>query len=125
MNRRKARKVVLDCLYRMEMGVVVGDELEEYRGDRQFDFILEFLKKVRENISFCDDKISRYSRNWDISRISEVDKNILRMGIVEICLMKNEVKIAINEAIELAKKYASEKSPAFVNGILDKIAHEQ
>jgi len=124
MNRRKARKVVLDCLYRMETGVAVGDELEEYRGDMQVEFISEFLKKVRENISFCDGKISRYARNWDISRISEVDKNILRMGIAEICLMKNEVKIAINEAVELAKRYASEKSPAFVNGILDKIAHE-
>ncbi|MFH1958212.1 MAG: transcription antitermination factor NusB [bacterium] len=125
MTRRQARKEILDCLYKAEMGVDTENSLKESIGDKQFEFINGFVKSVRENIAFCDGKISRHARNWVLSRINEVDKNILRMGIAEICLMKNEVKIAINEAVELAKKYSSEKSAAFINGILDKVAREQ
>ncbi len=124
MTRRHARKEILDCLYEAEMGVDTEEVLKGYRGGKQFEFISEFVKSVRGNIAFCDAEISRYARNWTLSRINEVDKNILRMGIAEICLMKNEVKIAINEAVELAKKYSSEKSSAFINGILDKVARE-
>jgi len=125
MTRRQARKEILNCLYEMDMNIEMDEALREYRGDKQFEFIKEFVRLVREDIVFCDGKISRYARNWALSRISAVDKNILRMGVAEICLMKNEVKIAINEAVELAKKYSSEKSAAFINGILDKVALEQ
>lgn len=125
MTRRQARKEILDCLYKAEMGVDAEDALKECIGDKQFEFIKDFVRLVREDIVFCDGKISYYARNWALSRINEVDKNILRMGIAEICLMKSEVKIAINEAVELAKKYSSEKSAAFINGILDKVAREQ
>ena len=125
MTRRKARKAVLECLYEIEMGRDVDEVLAEYGDDGQFEFISGFVKIVKENRDFCDGYISRYSKNWEISRIGVIDRIILRMGICEMLLMKGERKIAINEAVELAKKYSTDKSPSFVNGVLDRITQEK
>ncbi|MCD6412738.1 MAG: transcription antitermination factor NusB [Elusimicrobia bacterium] len=122
MTRRRARKIVLDCLYACEMGQESEDFMFGFSGDSQFGFIERFVKAVRENTAFCDERISLVAENWDISRISEVDRIILRMGITEMLVLKGDKKIAINEAVELAKKYSTEKSFGFINGILDKIA---
>ena len=125
MTRRQARKVVLDCLYEIDMGREMDEVLNPYKDDNQFEFISNFVRIVRDNLSFCDKKITKYSKNWDLNRITKVDKNILRMGIAEIFFSDRDIKIAINEAVELAKRYSTEKSHAFVNGILDKVAKEK
>jgi len=125
MIRRQARKVVLDCLYEIDMGREMDEVLDQWKDDNQFEFISSFVKMVRGNLSFCDEKIAKYSKNWDLDRIAKVDKNILRMGIAEIFFSDRDIKIAINEAVELAKKYSTERSHAFVNGILDKVAKEK
>jgi len=125
MTRRDARKAVLDCLYENEMGGEMQESIAQYAGRKQFEFISSFVKMTIENRDFCDKYISRFSKNWDISRIGAIDRIILRMGITEILVMGGEKKIAINEAVELAKKYSTDKSSAFVNGILDKIAKEK
>jgi len=77
-----------------------------------------------ENTEFCDEIISRYSKNWELSRIGQVDKLILRMGISELKMMKIDKRIAINEAVELAKTYSTEKSPGFINGILNRASED-
>ena len=76
-----------------------------------------------ENKLLVDKIISEHSKNWKIERIAPVDLNILRVAIVELKFLPEPIpkKVAINEAIELAKKFGSENSAAFVNGILDQV----
>ncbi len=125
MTRRQARKRVLDCLYEAELGKNTKGFLKQYRDDKQYEFIKLFSETVMEHAEFCDEIISRYSKNWELSRIAQVDKLILRMGISEIKKMKIDKRIAINEAVELAKTYSTEKSPAFINGILNRAANDK
>lgn len=124
MTRRQARKRVLDCLYEAGMGKDMDECLIQYEDDKQYSFIKNFVDTVVANREFCDDIISRYSKNWELSRIGQVDKLILRMGITEITKMNVDKRIAINEAVELAKTYSTEKSPGFINGILNSAAED-
>ena len=78
------------------------------------------IEKITNNKDWADKIISGLAKNWDIKRIAELDLIILRMAMVELKLMPDiPEKVVLNEAIELAKKYSTEESPSFVNGILD------
>ncbi len=81
---------------------------------------------VKANLEKIDAAINGVSQNWKTSRMTIVDRNILRMAVFEIRLMPEPLKpnIAINEAIELAKRYGTTDSSGFVNGLLDQIAKE-
>lgn len=87
------------------------------------DFAEELFRGVRENASRIDEAIADKSRNWSIARMSKVDLCILRMAVYEL-LCRSDIprNVTINEAIEVAKKYGTEDSPAFINGILDEVA---
>jgi len=87
------------------------------------DFAEDLVKGVTDKRNTIDTIISEKSKNWSISRMARVDLNILRMAIFEL-LFRNDIprNVTINEAIEVAKKFGTEDSPAFVNGILDEIA---
>jgi len=90
------------------------------------DSTLEFAKlvftKTTDNLEKIDIRIQELAVNWNIERIAIVDKNVLRMAICEVDFMPDiPIKVAINEAIELAKKYSTLESASFVNGILDKV----
>ena len=86
-------------------------------------FAEELITGVAANRVEIDRRIEEQSKNWSIARISRVDLNILRIGCFEL-LYCSEIprNVTINEAIEVAKKFGTEESPAFVNGILDEIA---
>jgi len=74
------------------------------------------------NLSEIDKAINTYTNNWSLDRITNIDRNILRMAIYEILHLKNIPKsVSINEAVELAKKYGTKSSYSFVNGVLGKI----
>ncbi|MCS6999792.1 MAG: transcription antitermination factor NusB [Bacteroidota bacterium] len=74
---------------------------------------------------FCDEQIERHALNWEIERIAHLDRQIMRLAIAEIlCFPDIPVKVSINEALELAKRYSTDKSNAFINGILDATAHD-
>jgi len=90
------------------------------------DFTLDISKGIVENIVSIDEAITKYAQNWDIRRINNIDRNILRMAIYEI-LFRPDIpyKVAINEAIEIAKKYGTIDSSKFINGILDRIAKKE
>lgn len=89
------------------------------------DFAEELIRGVRENAAEIDRIIAEKSRNWSLARMSRVDLCILRMAVFElICRDDIPKNVTINEAIEVAKKYGTEDSPAFVNGILDEVAAE-
>lgn len=87
------------------------------------DFAEDIVRGVTENRDLIDRKIIEKSKNWALPRMARVDLNILRMATFELLLRDDIPKnVTINEAIEVAKRFGTEDSPAFINGILDEIA---
>ncbi|MDZ4907275.1 transcription antitermination factor NusB, partial [Clostridium perfringens] len=85
------------------------------------EYIRGILAKVEENINVIDKKIEEALTNWKLDRVSKVNLSILRLAIGEMLYLDDvPEKVAINEAIELTKKYSDENSVSFVNGVLDK-----
>ena len=89
-------------------------------------YVEQMLEGVRAHTAQIDEFVSRYSKDWMIDRIARVDLSILRIAIYEMLYRKEDVPTgaAINEAVELAKRYGGERSYAFVNGILGSVAKE-
>ncbi len=124
--RHKARVLVLQALYAVDCGSIEPEisieklANEQSLSERHQNFASELFELTRENISWADGEISALLKNWKIERINNIDRNILRMAMVELRHLPDvPVKVVINEAIELAKTYSTEKSSSFVNGILD------
>ncbi|HEY3864112.1 MAG TPA: transcription antitermination factor NusB [Verrucomicrobiae bacterium] len=88
-------------------------------------FADKLIRGVLENRAVLDEKIKEYAQNWDLNRIAVVDRNILRLAIYEM-LFREDIPpiVSINEAVDVAKKYSTQDSGRFVNGILDKIKGE-
>ncbi len=131
-NRHRAREHVLKALYALELGEQSHEEicftLIENGGvdESALDFARELFGKVAQYMPKIDVYISRLATNWDLERLAVVDKNILRMAICEIEHLPDiPIKVAINEAIELAKKYSTLESASFVNGVLDKVMKDK
>ncbi len=128
-SRRKAREIALAFLYQWDLrGDEVLPELDDLLvKDRREPDVAEYVKTlVRgtiENKAAIDQRISEAAEHWRIERMAVVDRNLLRMGTYEMAYQKDEVppKVAINEAIELAKRFSTEQSGAFVNGVLDRV----
>jgi N utilization substance protein B len=96
------------------------DHPDDVRG-----FAEEIVEGVNRNLASIDEKLSGYATNWQLNRMAVIDRNILRMGVYELKFSSGiPPKVAINEAVELAKKFGDLESGKFVNGILDKI-HKQ
>ncbi len=96
--------------------------------DRARPFFLELVRGVISVLPKLDLIIERFSKNWRISRMSPVDRNIMRIAAYEIiCCNDIPSKVSINEAIDIGKKFGTEESGAFINGIIDsiRIAHEK
>jgi len=126
--RSKARAVALSLLYQIEITKVdfhqaLQDYSENYPQKQEvIDFFSLLVEGVVTNASSIDALIKKHVKNWGIKRMAAVDRNILRMGCFELLFSEDiPPKVAINEAIELAKRFGDIDSPRFVNGILDKI----
>lgn len=88
-------------------------------------FALELVRGCHGALEAIDAKIREVSRHWRLERMARVDRNILRLGTYELMyLAEVPRKVTLNEAVELAKRYGDENSPAFINGVLDRIASE-
>ncbi len=86
------------------------------------EYIEKIVKSFKENSAEIDEIIKKFAFGWDIERLFKIDKNILRIGITEIAFLKEVPhKVVIDEALELAKKYSTDDSPSFINGILAKV----
>ncbi len=131
--RRKAREAALKILYKMDLTdrwdeSALKEELE-YRSIKDIDEVEEYLvflvNTILENKRLIDDKIKARTRNWKLERLGILERNILRIAIAEM-LFSHDVphKVAIDEAIEIAKKYVSPEAGKFVNGVLDSILKE-
>lgn len=126
--KRKAREMVVKVLYERELGGLEDEEVRA-RIERKCQrpevrqFALRLLDVTLEHVSELDDIIIKVAENWDLDRMAVIDRNILRLGAAEILYMDDvPEKATINEAIEIAKKFSTENSGRFVNGILDKVA---
>lgn len=94
----------------------------EPQQEEVINFASVLLKGIVEKLSVLDSIIKKYARNWEISRMAIIDRNILRMAIFEIISLEDiPPKVSINEAIELAKRFGDKNSSRFVNGIVDKV----
>lgn len=85
-------------------------------------YFTELVKGVLQDLNQLDEIIAKHSKNWSISRMAATDRVILRMAVWELLQKKQPKKAILNEAIDLAKKYGTEHSGSFVNGILDAVA---
>lgn len=88
-------------------------------------YTVVLLQRFDKNKKFIDEQIQKSSTGWDISRMFKMDRDILRIAITELIYIEDTpMKVAIDEALELAKKYSTDESPAFINGILSKVVLE-
>lgn len=130
-NRRISREIALQVLYQMEF----DSSLTPIQGLRQYednfkndqlsmDYSEKLIGGVKEHQVEIDETIQKFSINWKINRMSHVDRNIIRLSIYEMTHLQDDVpkNASINEAIEIAKKFGSEDSSHFINGILDQIS---
>jgi len=128
-TRRRARRATLEALYEVDIAGHAPPEVLERRMlaqplDEQGEkFANRLMDGVLENQSGMDRVIARYASEWPLDQMAIIDRNILRIAIYEF-LVDDEtpVKVAINEAVELAKLYGSDSAPRFVNGVLGTLA---
>ncbi len=130
-KRRFSRELALKFLYQLEFNEAdFKDQMASFEDrlscqEEVKDFMQELVSKVVDHIKEIDLTLQKYSEHWTLERMTVIDRNILRLGVCE--LMHSQTippKVVINEAVEIAKKYGSEESPDFINGILDKIFKE-
>jgi N utilization substance protein B len=124
-GRRKARSIALQALYEIDS---VQETLKNLReelklSDETFKFAGELVNGVVRYKEKLDAQIHRYAPAWPIEQIAFIDRNILRLAIFEILIdNKIPVKVAINEAVELAKNFGGDSSSKFINGVLGAIS---
>ena len=127
-KRRKARELALQALYQVDFyGCLSEEDLSLFWEDQKVgQETQEFARKLVEGVlrrkEEIDQMVEEHSEHWKLSRMSRVDRNILRMAALELLEMEDiPCKVTIDEAIELGKKFGTGESGAFINGILDHI----
>jgi N utilization substance protein B len=126
MSRRKARELALQILFQEDLTRSDPKEVEalfwqSQPGGSARNYAQQLFRMAIENEEMIEELIRRFAQHWRLERIAAVDRNILRMAITEFLYTETPNVVVIDEAIEIARKYGSEKSPEFVNGILDSI----
>ena len=127
--RRRARILALQALYEIDAtqhlpGSVIDRRLgEEPLPEDGEAFVRELITGVLEHKADLDDMIQKYAPEWPIDQMAVIDRNVLRMAIFEFYVGKlTPIKVAINEAVELAKLFGSDSAPRFINGVLGAVA---
>ncbi len=130
-HRRKARELAMQTLFYIDMTNTDAEEAMNNfvanftTSGKKYSFFMQLVKGVREASDEIDALIERFSENWKIFRMAGVDRNILRVGVYELLYCEDiPAKVTINEAIDISKKFGTEESGAFINGILDNINKE-
>jgi len=147
-SRHRAREVALQALYALDLQrqrARAGEEGRAGEDDAPFssgreafeavadhfempaaarDFALELVIEVSDHGPELDKMLTEHAKNWRVSRMAIVDRNILRLAIFELTRSETPVAVVLDEAVELARRYGSDASPAFVNGVLDAVAKQ-
>ena len=128
-NKRKARVLALQAMYAHDLRP--GDDLltlfQDIAGIRKTNqetvtYAEYLLNKASENLDEIDVLLQNHAANWDIKRMAAIDRNILRLAVTELMHMEDiPFKVVIDEAVEIAKKYGTDDSGKFVNGVIDAI----
>lgn len=128
-NRHLARSIVMQILYQWDfrgrpsaaLPAIMEQTMNEFGNglEANDEYIPQTVEAVADDVTKIDKKISEYAQNWPLEQMSIIDRNILRIGVYELFFNNNiPAKVAINEAIELAKNFGGPSSGKFVNGIL-------
>ncbi len=127
-KRTRARELTMQALYQLD---VQGPDLLDLLGEFFIEadtnnavrsLASEWTRGAAENLEKCDELITASTIKWQFSRLSPVDRSILRLSVYQLKFCPDiPPKVVINEAIELAKKFSTDKSPGFVNGVLDAV----
>ena len=127
-RRSKAREVVMQLLYRDDLnGVGTETSDSEFLAKRLggnenlVRFADSILQGVRQHRETIDEKLEATTENWRLSRMAATDRNVMRIAAWEILFGDTPPRVAINEAIEISRRYGDEQSSRFVNGVLDKL----
>ena len=129
-QRSRAREVALQVLYQDDLNPkcnpAVGDELINQRLDspKLVEFARELVAGVRRNRGQLDQAIEQIAENWSLDRMAATDRNVIRIGAFEILHTDTPDRVAVNEAVELAKRFGSAQSGPFINGILDRVMNK-
>ena len=135
-NRHLARSIAMQTLYQWDfkdqptetLPTILLQNIEEFGAGLEGDaeFIKETVDGVVEHIKEIDEIIRQYATNWPLEQITIIDRNILRIGVFELKFNNEKIpaKVAINEAIEIAKSYGGQASGKFVNGVLGAIFND-
>lgn len=130
-SRSRAREVALQVLYQDDFrSEPEGGDDESFLRARLADselvgFASGLVNGVRRNRGEIDAELTQKADNWSLHRMAATDRNVLRMGAFEILYSDTPNRVAINEAIELAKRFGSAQSAQFVNGVLDRLLEER
>jgi N utilization substance protein B len=131
MSRKISRELGMKMVYQMDMTKEYNSEkVEEFieeNSHENFDkqYLVDLGNKIIENKEDIDSVISNHSKKWKINRIAKVDLSILRVAVAEIKYIDNvPFKVAINEGIELAKRYSDDESTKFINGLLGSVIND-
>jgi N utilization substance protein B len=127
-TRRQARELAMQALFYMDMQNDASLQMlesfcENFQPPKKVQsFFMALVNGVLENRSEIDNLIERYSKNWKLNRMSGVDRNVMRIAVYELlCCEDIPPKVSINEAVDVGKKFGTEESGAFINGIMDSI----
>ena len=131
-TRRKSRELALQALYQGEQagqnGLLVFEEFCAHFqvNKKSIPYAKKLLDGVQEKADAINQLISKYAENWRLERMSVIDRNILRLAVYEVHYQDDvPISVAINEAVEIAKRYSTDDSGPFINGILDSMAKEE
>ena len=130
--RTRARSLALQVLYEVDManhppGEVFKTRLEEFPLTEELtEFARQIIFGIIPLTQELDQLIAKYAPDWPLDQIAAIDRNILRMALWEFAIQgETPIKVAINEAVELAKHYGSDSAPRFINGVLGSLAEHQ
>ncbi|HBM80162.1 MAG: transcription antitermination factor NusB [Clostridiales bacterium] len=131
MSRRSAREAAMKLIFQINYNPgEYEDILKGFDSGKNIDandirYINDTVKGTVSNIESIDSEIEKYSRGWKKNRIAKVDLAILRLAIYELKFTDMPYEIAINEAVEIAKKYSTDKSGSFINGVLSAVLKDK
>ena len=131
-RRSRAREVVLQILYQDDLNPDAQQQtadsflVSRLHADEELTaFARSLLSGVRRNRGELDQLLTKTAENWSLERMAVTDRNVLRLGTFEILYTETPDRVAINEAVELAKRFGTDQSAQFVNGILDRFLQDR
>lgn len=133
MNRTAMRELAFKLVYEIEVQKEESEEQiniflqnNEITDENVVNYLKDIINGLREHSAEIDELISKNLKdNWSLNRISKINLSLIKLAIYEMLYTKVPYKVAINEAVELAKKYADDSAPVFINGILASVVKEK